>query len=153
MSRLNLQSVWGRGGVVQVHNTPPALNLFPQSCTAGKHNLLPLRDAQIIFHPNGIADGVLGTRCDREVSEWVALEIPAPEVIHAGFAAIVVAGTCEQYHGRRQAIRERSLIGAIEGGFTVEGLVMQFRHTLFGVPAFEGQVRRLIFKVNRGFQF
>lgn len=137
MGRLNPQRVWRRGGVVHVRNTPPALTLFPQSSTAGNRNLLSLGDAQIIFHPDGVTDGVLSPRCDRHMSRRVVLEVALAKVGHAGVAAVVVSGTSEHHNGRRQAIGEGSLIGAVERGLAVEQFLMQFCNPRFGIPGFK----------------
>jgi hypothetical protein len=101
--------------VIHVQNPPFAFILFAQRCSAGQDYLMRYGDAQIVFHPYGVAYRMMSTRCDGKLRRRTLLKVSLPVIIEGGFASVEVSSYREQHNVRIKTVGKGGFIRTIEG--------------------------------------
>ena len=117
--------------MIEVNDAPRTVVPVAEGGSAGNDYPLAHNDFEIILHPRDFADKVVCAWDGGKLRRRSLLEIGLAVVVQIGGTAIKVAHGRERNNVRIKTLAECSLIGAIEGVFTLGELLVQFQQGCF----------------------
>src|SRR5262249_31969655 len=103
-----------RIGMVHVHDSPFAVRLLAKSRAPRREDLIAERNSQVVFHPHGVADGMMRARNDDQLGRRLVAKVALAIVGQDSFAAVEVSAGRKDDYFRIETIGQSGLIGPVE---------------------------------------
>src|SRR5215471_17421080 len=128
--------------MIHMHDAPPSAGLLAERRTTRSQDMLAEGDAEIVFHPDGVANRVMRARHNQELGRRTVIEIALAIIRQNSVASIKVSARGKDDHLRIKAFSKRSLVRPVESRAAEAHLLFYLGYAGVKIPGLHQQPRR-----------